>query len=97
MDSESDVTQPGTMNLEETPPRGERPRQRGGSARWQLGRIVRVSLEAACGFIRDGAGELVYFGMEDVVVGPGELRAGARVRFKPAGAGVPRAREVTRV
>jgi hypothetical protein len=77
--------------------RGDRPRQRGGSTRWQLGRIVRVSLEAACGFIRDSAGELVYFGMEDVVAGPGELRAGARVRYKPAGSGIPRAREVTRV
>lgn len=97
MDSESDVMAPGGPLPENPAARADHPRLRAGSTRWQLGRIVRVSLEAACGFIRDGAGELVYFGMEDVVVGPGELRAGARVRFKPAGSGVPRAREVTRV
>lgn len=97
MDSESDVIGPGAPLPEIATPRGDSPRKRAGSTRWQLGRIVRVSLEAACGFIRDSAGELVYFGMEDVVPGPGELRAGARVRFKPAGSGVPRAREVTRL
>lgn len=97
MDSESDVTGPGAALPENATPRGDNPRKRAGSTRWQLGRIVRVSLEAACGFIRDNAGELVYFGMEDVIAGPGELRAGARVRFKPAGSGVPRAREVTRL
>lgn len=97
MDTKSVVISPETSSLQEPSPRSNAPRQRVLSTRWQVGRLVKVSLEAACGFIRDSAGDLVYFAMDDVVTGPGELRAGARVRFKPAGAGVPRAREVTRV
>lgn len=64
---------------------------------WQLGRLVRVSVEAACGFIRVSSGELIYFAMQDVVAGGGELRAGARVRFESAGAGIPRAHRVQRM
>lgn len=67
------------------------------TARWQLGRLVRVSVEAACGFIRVPSGELIYFAMQDVVSGGGGLRAGARVRFQPAGAGIPRALHVQRI
>jgi len=67
------------------------------TARWQVGRLVRVSLEAACGFIRSASGELIYFAMDDVVSASGELRAGSRVRFQPVGAGVPRALRVQRV
>ena len=67
------------------------------TARWQLGRLVRVSVEAACGFIRVPSGELIYFAMQDVVSGGGGLRAGVRVRFQPAGAGIPRALHVQRI
>lgn len=67
------------------------------TARWQLGRLARVSIEAACGFIRVPSGELIYFAMQDVVSGGGGLRAGARVRFQPAGAGIPRALRVQRI
>ena len=67
------------------------------TTRWQLGRLVRVSVEAACGFIRVPTGELVYFAMQDVVAGGGGLKSGARVRFQPAGAGVPRALRVQRI
>lgn len=72
-------------------------RQRPVTTRWQLGRLVRVSVEAACGFIRVPSGELIYFAMQDVVSGGGGLRAGARVRFQPAGAGIPRALHVQRI
>src|SRR5262245_41224969 len=41
------------------------------TARWQLGRLVRVSMEAACGFIRVPSGELIYFAMQDVIAGGG--------------------------
>lgn len=64
---------------------------------WQLGRLVRISAEAACGFIRVSSGELIYFAMQDVVAGGGGLRAGARVRFETAGAGIPRATRVQRL
>lgn len=72
-------------------------RQQVTTARWQLGHLVRVSVEAACGFIRVPSGELIYFAMQDVVAGGAGLRAGARVRFEPAGAGIPRAIRVQRV
>ena len=97
MDSESAVIRPEGPELHETPRHTNQPRRRTLSTRWQVGRLVKVSLEATCGFIRDTTGDLVYFAMDDVVAGPGELRAGARVRYRPAGAGVPRAREVTLV
>lgn len=64
---------------------------------WQLGRLVRISAEAACGFIRVSSGELIYFAMQDVIAGGGGLRAGARVRFESAGAGIPRAIRVQRL
>ena len=67
------------------------------TARWQLGRLVRVSVEASCGFIRVPSGELIYFAMQDVVSGGGGLRAGARVRFHAAAAGIPRALHVQRI
>jgi len=67
------------------------------TTRWQLGRLVRVSVEASCGFIRVPSGELIYFAMQDVVNGGGGLRAGARVRFQAAGAGIPRALHVQRI
>jgi len=67
------------------------------TTRWQLGRLARVSIEAACGFIRVPSGELIYFAIQDVVSGGGGLRAGARVRFQPAGSGIPRALRVQRI
>jgi len=61
---------------------------------WRLGRLVRVSIDAACGFIRVPSGELIYFALQDLAAGGDELRAGARVRFQPSGAGIPRALRV---
>lgn len=97
MDSENDSStiEPGRALDVADAPRARSPRTRTPTSRWQVGRLVKVSLEAACGFIRSANGELVYFAMDDLVAGPGELRAGSRVRYKAAGAGVPRALEVT--
>ncbi len=82
-------------------PQGPAPRSgvrgRPVTARWELGRLVRVSVEAACGFIRVPSGELIYFAMQDVDAGGGGLRAGARVRFQSANAGIPRAVHVQRI
>lgn len=84
----------------DTPAESERQasgRVKAKTASWQLGRLVRVSAEAACGFIRVSSGELVYFAMQDVIAGGGGLRAGARVRFESAGSGIPRAIRVQRI
>jgi hypothetical protein len=72
-------------------------RKRPVTKRWQLGRLARVSMEAACGFIRVPSGELIYFAMQDVIAGGGGLRAGARVRFQQVGSGIPRALRVQRI
>lgn len=72
-------------------------RKRPITVRWQLGRLVRVSVEAACGFIRAPSGDLIYFEMQDVIAGGGGLRAGARVRFVQANSAIPRALRVQRV
>jgi hypothetical protein len=67
------------------------------TSRWHLGRLVRVSMEAGCGFIRVPSGEPIYFSMQDVVAGGSGLRAGVRVRFQTAGSGIPRAVRVQRI
>ena len=84
-----------TSNAPQAPRSGVRARPV--TVRWQLGRLVRVSVEAACGFIRVPSGELIYFAMQDVDAGGGGLRAGARVRFQSANAGIPRAVHVQRI
>lgn len=101
MDSESDII---TMtSMASTAPsatgQGASPHRPGGrsrsvTARWQVGRLVRVSLAAGCGFIRVPSGELIYFTMDDVDPAGGELRAGSRVRFQQVASGVPRAVKV---
>lgn len=77
------------------------PRDRGGArrvvqttSRWLVGRVVKLAREAGCGFVRGPSGAMIYFALADVVGGEPAvhgLRPGLRVRFKPAGRGVPRA------
>lgn len=77
-------------------PRGSAPRRvRTTTTRWLVGRIVKVSVEAGCGFLRTQSGDLIYFGLADVA-GPGRLRPGERVRYVLDGTDIPRAGRVTR-
>ncbi|MFO0744373.1 MAG: hypothetical protein U1F43_01700 [Myxococcota bacterium] len=59
-----------------------------------VGRLVRVAREAGCGFVRGPTGALVYFALVDLAGGEtaaNALRPGARMRFQPAGKGIPKA------
>jgi hypothetical protein len=91
MDGRSDEQGPGGNR-----PRGSAPRRtRATTTRWLVGRVVKVSVEAGCGFLRTQAGELVYFALGEVT-GQGRLRPGERVRYVLDGAEIPRAGRVTR-
>lgn len=64
------------------------------TARWVVGRLVKIAREAGCGFVKAPSGALVYFALSDLQGGESvanSLRPGARMRFQPAGHGVPRA------
>lgn len=64
------------------------------TSRWVIGRLVKLVREAGCGFVRAPSGALVYFSLVDLTGGESVangLRPGARMRFQPAGRGVPRA------
>ena len=86
---------------EESGLHGFGPRSRSGvrrptvtTARWIIGRLVRVAREAGCGFIRGPSGATLYFSISDLAGGDAAaaaLRPGARLRFQAAGHGVPRA------
>lgn len=70
------------------------------TARWVVGRLVKIAREAGCGFVRAPSGLLVYFAFADLQGGEAvanSLRPGARMRFQPAGHGVPRALAVAAI
>ena len=70
------------------------------TSRWLVGRLIRVARDAGCGFVRAPSGAVVYFALTDLAGGESAaaaLRPGARLRFKPAGQGVPRATSVAAV
>ena len=86
----------GTVEPQAVRARGGLPRAtRATTTRWLVGRLVKVSVEAGCGFIRAPSGELIYFALRDVV-GDGRVRPGERVRYVTDGVGIPRAKKIAR-
>ena len=83
------------------------PRSRSGArrpvkttSRWVIGRLIRIAREAGCRFVRAPTGGIVYFALADLAGGEGAaaaLRPGTRMRFQPAGHGVPRALAIAAV
>ena len=91
MDGRSDEQGPDSKRNRGAAPR----RARATTTHWLVGRGVKVSVEAGCGFLRTQAGDLVYFALADVA-GQGRLRVGERVRYIMDGVAIPRAGRVTR-
>ncbi|MCC6620602.1 MAG: hypothetical protein IT385_05075 [Deltaproteobacteria bacterium] len=70
------------------------------TSRWLIGRLIRIAREAGCGFVRSPSGGIVYFSLADLAGGESAaltLRPGARMRFQPAGHGVPKALAIAAV